>query len=560
MGKPTPPDVFAAAFPVLSEGQIKVLQTYGSEREVQVGEDLFHQGDRSLDFFVLLEGEVELLEHLADEDRSISSRGPGHFFGELNMLTGQAVILTARVRQAGRVLQLTVPAIKEVIQQEPRLSDLILQAFMLRRAILSELGTGGRIVGSLHSADTTRLLTFMARNRLPHAFLDLDTDPEAEVFLRRAGGEPGPDPYLVWQGRHANLNPSNSQLAQWIGLDRKADLEERYDVVVIGAGPAGLGSAVNAASEGLCVLVVDKYAIGGQAGTSSRIENYLGFPAGLSGADLTTRAHIQAEKFGTRISVPHEAVSLRQDGDDIVVGLDDACAVRARSVIVATGVRYRRPPVARLAEFDGIDVFYAATDMEARRCFGRAVAVIGGGNSAGQAALFLARTGLDVTILVRREGLSDTMSQYLIDQIEALPTIEVRPFTESKALIGTDRLEGVEVEDSRSGERDVLHVGAIFMMIGADPNTDWLADTLAIDEKGFILTGGDLGDGRDERWSDLDRGPMPMETSMPGVFAVGDVRSGSVKRVASSVGEGSMAVQYLHRYLADQYAGRTTPA
>ena len=558
MAKPTSPDMFDAAFPILTEGQIDVLRTYGAEREITVGEDLFHQGERSLDFFVLLEGEVELLEHLADEDRSISTRGPGHFFGEINMLTGQAVILTARVRKAGRVLQLSVPAIKEVVQQQPRLSDLILQAFILRRTILVKLGTGGRVVGSLHSADTTRLLTFMARNRLPHAFLDLVEDPEAEPFLRRAGGQPGPDPYLVWQGTQANLNPTNRQLAEWMGLDRKADLDERYDVVVIGAGPAGLGSAVNASSEGLRVLVVDKYAVGGQAGTSSRIENYLGFPAGLSGADLTTRAHIQAEKFGTRISVPHQAVGLARDGDDLQVTLDDTCTVRARSVIVATGVRYRRPPVDRLDEFDGMDVFYAATDMEARRCMGRAVAVIGGGNSAGQAALFLARSGLDVTIVIRREGLADTMSRYLIDQIENLPEISLRPFTECRALLGADRLEGVEVEDIRTGERDTLPVGALFMMIGADPQTDWLAGTLAVDEKGFILTGADLEDDV----SDLERGrdPMPMETSMPGVFAVGDVRSGSVKRVASSVGEGSMAVQYLHRYLSDQYAGRTTPA
>ncbi|MDQ3515132.1 MAG: FAD-dependent oxidoreductase [Chloroflexota bacterium] len=560
MVKPQPDDVYAAAFPILAEGQIEVLRTYGTERETSRGEDLFHQGQRSLDFFVLLEGEVELLEHLADGDRSISTRGPGHFFGELNMLTGQAVILTARVREAGRVLQLTVPAIKEVITQQPRLSDLILQAFMLRRAILTEMGTGGRIVGSLHSPDTTRMLTFMARNRLPHAFMDVDTDPGAEAFLRRAGGEPGSDPYVVWQGTEAYLNPSNAKLAKWIGLDRTADLEARYDVVVIGAGPAGLGAAVNAASEGLCVLVMDKYAIGGQAGTSSRIENYLGFPAGLSGADLTTRAFIQAEKFGTRISVPHEAVGLVRDGDDLLVRLDDACTVRTRSVIVATGVRYRRPPVGRLEEFDGMDVFYAATDMEARRCGGRPVAVIGGGNSAGQAALFLGKSGLQVTIVVRRAGLADTMSQYLIDQIDQLPEIEVLPFTESRSLLGDDRLEGIEVEDIRTGERDILRVGAIFMMIGADPNTIWLADTVALDDKGFILTGGELGERWDEHGRDLGRDPMPMETSLPGVFAVGDVRSGSVKRVASGVGEGSMAVQYLHRYLADQFARRTTPA
>jgi thioredoxin reductase (NADPH) len=539
--------------PTLNEDQIEVLSRYGETRKTEVGQVLYRAGDTTNDFFVVLEGEVEVIDDFAGEARTIGVFLAGRFLTELNMLTGQALYLTAVVREGGEVLAISREQLKEVVTEEPNLSDIILKAFLARRSYLMRTGVGLRIIGSRHSGDATRLREFAARNRLPHVWIELEEDPRAEALLERFGASPSETPVTIWQGKEVLKNPTNAELARTIGLKVDAPWERTYDLVVVGAGPAGLGASVYGASEGLSTLALESVALGGQAGTSSRIENYLGFPAGLSGFELASRALVQADKFGARTAVPEEAVSLKWEDGYYRIGLSEGGEVVARSVIAASGARYRRLDVPRLGRFEGVSIHYAATQAEAQRCEGEEVAVVGGGNSAGQASLFLAGRTPRVHLLIRGDDLGKSMSRYLVDRVTGAQNVELRPNTEVRELMGEDRLEGVVVEDNRSGARRTLGARALFFFIGAQANSGWLQGTVELDERGFVLTGRELDYSalEEDSWRERSREPFLLETSLPGVFAAGDVRSGSIKRCASAVGEGAMAVRLVHQYLAD---------
>src|ERR671917_217153 len=409
----------------------------------------------------------------------------------------------------------------------------VLEAFLARRAWSVRTGLGLRIIGSRHSSDATRLRGFATRNRLPHVWIELEEDPGAEALLKSFGTDTSETPVTIWQGKEVLENPTNTELARAIGLKVDVPRKQTYDLVVVGAGPAGLGAAVYGASEGLSTLALESTALGGQAGTSSRIENYLGFPAGLSGFELASRALIQADKFGTQTAVPQEALSVEREGDDYRIGLSEAGEVVARSVIAASGARYRRLDVPGLERFEGVSVHYAATAAEAQPFEGEEVAVVGGGNSAGQAALFLAGRARRVYLLVRGHDLGKGMSSYLVDRVTDAENVELLANTEVRELVGEDRLEGVVVEDNRPGSRRTLGAKALFVFIGAEANTGWLRGAVELDERGFVLTGVEISRSAlvGDAWQDLSREPYLLETSLPGVFAAGDVRSGSIKRV-----------------------------
>ncbi len=539
------------AYPRLTDDQIAVLAECAERRQVGPGDLLYREGEPSSELFVVLSGKVAIVEGYPDAERVLQVHGPRRFLGELGLLEGQAAFVTAVVVEPGEVLAVETSELRGLLAGEPVLGDLILRAYLLRRTLLVGQGAGFRIVGSGYSPDTRRLLEFAARNRLPHRWLDLEKDPQAEALLRQLGIAPSETPVVIWRGDLVLRNPGNAELARIVGLRAPASGPVASDLLVIGAGPAGLAASVYGASEGVSVVVVDAVATGGQASTSSRIENYLGFPAGISGAELAERAVVQATRFGARICVPAEAVHLgRQDGD-YVVRLDDDSAT-AHTVVLATGARYRRLNVPGVEELEGLGVHYAATVWEARRCRADPVAVVGGGNSAGQAALFLAEQAPRVHLLVRGQDLGAHMSRYLVDRIERHPRIDVRLHTEVREVRGTDAVDSLVVEDNRTGERQTLPVRALFIFIGAVPCTSWLTGAVALDGHGFVLTGGDAAaTAQAEEWRHLNRSPMTLETSMPGVFAVGDVRSGSVKRVASAVGEGAMAVRLVHERLRE---------
>jgi thioredoxin reductase (NADPH) len=547
-------EIRSTRVPKLREDQIEVLMRYGQTRTTEVGEVLFRAGDASSDFMVILEGEVEAVDDFAGEARSMGVMRAGRFLGDLNMLTEQPIYLSGVVRVGGEVLAIPRERLKEVITEEPNLSDIILKAFLARHSWGMRTGLGLRIIGSHYSGDAARLREFAARNRLPHVWIELEEDPgAAEALLERFDAKPSEAPVAIWQGKDVLKNPTNPELARAIGLRVDVPRERTYDLVVVGAGPAGLGAAVYGASEGLSTLALESTALGGQAGTSSRIENYLGFPAGLSGFELASRAMVQADKFGARTAVPQAAVGLRRGDGHYRIELSEGGEVEARSVLAATGARYRRLHVDRLERFEGVSIHYAATEAEAQRCEGEEVVVVGGGNSAGQAALFLAGRTQRVYLLIRGDDLAKGMSRYLAERVEAAENIELLPNTEVSELGGEDRLEGVVVEDNRSGARRPLGAVALFVFIGAKANTGWLQGGVELDERGFVLTGREL-DGsvlEEDAWRGLSREPDLLETSMPGVFAAGDVRSNSIKRVASAVGEGSMAVRLVHQYLAD---------
>src|SRR5215211_4572286 len=546
-------EIRTTANPTLTEDQIEFLRRYGKTRNTEAGQFLFRAGDTSCDFMVILEGEVEIVDDFAGEARSLGVLQAGRFVGEMTMLTGQAIYVSAMVRKGGKVLAIPPARLKEVVTEEPALSDILLMAFLARRSYAMRVGVGLRIVGSRHSSDATRLREFAARNRLPLGWIDLEEDPKAEALLARFGTKPSETPVTIWQGEEVLKNPTNAELARSIGLRVEAPRERTYDLVVVGTGPAGLGASVYGASEGLSTLVLESIALGGQAGTSSRIENCLGFPAGLSGFELASRALVQADKFGARTAVPQEAVGLKRTDGYYLIGLSEGGEVAARGVIAATGARYRRQEVHGLGRFEGESVHYAATEAEAQRCEGEEVAVVGGGNSAGQAALFLAGRTRRVYLLIRGDDLGKGMSRYLVDRVMDAENVELLANTEVGELMGEDRLEGVVVEDNRSGVRRTLGARALFVFIGADANTGWLRGAVELDERGFVLTGRELdGSALDEdTWRERPREPFLLETSLPGVFAAGDVRSGSIKRCASAVGEGAMAVKLVHQYLAD---------
>jgi thioredoxin reductase (NADPH) len=537
----------------LREEQIEVLRSYGHTRETEAGQVLFRAGDSSNDFFVILEGEVEIIDDFAGEVRTVGVFRPGTFLGDLHMLTGQGVPLSAVVSVGGEVLAIPRERLKEVVTEELDLSNVLIDTFLARRSFLMRIGVGLRIIGSRHSRDATRLREFAARNRLPHVWIELEEDPNAEALLERFGAKPSETPVAIWQGKDVLKNPTNPELARTMGLKVEVPRERTYDLVVVGAGPAGLGAAVYGASEGLSTLALESVALGGQAGTSSRIENYLGFPVGLSGLELASRALAQVDKFGAQTAVPEEVVSLRRENGHYRIGLYEGGEIVARSVIVATGARYRRLAVPGLERFEGISVHYAATEAEVQRFEGEEVVVVGGGNSAGQAAVYLAGRTRRVYLLIRGADLGKGMSRYLVDRVTSTENVELLANTEVRELVGEDRLEGIVVEHNRSGVRRTLGARALFVFIGAQANTGWLQGSAELDKRGFVLTGRALDASalEEDAWQGLSREPYRLETSMPGVFAAGDVRSGSIKRCASAVGEGSMAVSLVHQYLAE---------
>jgi thioredoxin reductase (NADPH) len=534
------------AFPRLSDDQIAALEQEGGRRPVEAGDFLFRDGDPTYDFFVVLRGAVAIIQDLGyATERTIGVHGERRFLGELNLLSGEAVYLDAKVIESGEVLQVPRDRLRELVGSQPGLGDVILAAFLARRGLLIGLAAGPKVVGSRFSEDTRRLRVFLARNRIPHGFMDLEEDASAELLLRQVGVDPAETPIVLRRGELLR-NPSNAELARALGLQVPSRSEAVCDMLVIGAGPAGLAASVYGASEGLATVIIDAVAAGGQASTSTRIENYLGFPAGISGMELAERAIVQANKFGARLTVPAEAVGFRRHGDHYRLRLGDGEEVDARTVVIATGARYRRLDVPRIDELTGLGVYYAATSMEAEMCRGSHVAIVGGGNSAGQAAVFLSKHVRAVTLMVRGPELERSMSRYLIDQLDRIENVSVRTHTEVAELVGDRGVESLVVADNRTGDRETLDVAALFVFIGADPRTAWLEGEVLLDKKGFVLTGRDL----DGRLGDEVPAPFLLETSAPGVFAVGDARSGSVKRVASAVGEGSMAVRLVHQRLA----------
>lgn len=535
------------AFPRLSDDQIAALAAHGTRRETRPGDVLFHEGDEGYDFFVVLAGTVKTVaDQGTGAERPIAVHGPGRFLGELSLLTGQPAFFAAVVQEPGEVLQVPVEQLRQLVVQDPALGDLVLRAYVLRRELLVGLGAGLKIVGSRFTPDTRRLRDFAARNRLPHRWIDPEQDLGAEALLAQLGVPPSETPVVIW-GDRVLRNPSNAELAAVLGLRKLVPPTAVCDLVVVGAGPAGLAAAVYGASEGLATVALDGVATGGQASTSSRIENYLGFPSGISGAELAERATIQARKFGARVAVGEEATALERRDGHYALALDDGETLETRTVVVATGARYRKLPVERLAQFEGAGVYYAATLMEAQFCVGDAVAVVGGGNSAGQATVFLAQHARHVYLLLRHADLGRDMSRYLADRIDRTPGVEVLAQTEVRELAGDEALEGIVVEHRPSGERRRLDVRELFVFIGAAPCTGWLGDAVALDERGYVLTGPDAA-----RAAATDGSPLLLETSLPGVLAVGDVRSGSIKRVASAVGEGAMAVRLVHEHLNDR--------
>ena len=542
-------DSSSEAFWTLTVEQIDVLRSHGQVQQTQDGEVLFQQGELTCDFYVVLEGEVELIEPTLVTPRVIGVRRPREIVGELNLLTEEVTYLSAVVRKGGSVLAIPADDLRTIVMDDPGFSDFLLRAFLLLRSHLVELGAGLKIVGSHFSPDTRRLRQFAARSRLPHDWIDVEKDPIAESLLRQFNIRPEETPVVIWKGTEILRNPSNADLARVLGIGDELDPEANYDLVVVGSGPGGLAAAVYGASEGLKTLIVESVATGGQAGMASRIENYLGFPAGLSGVELASRALVQADKFGASIAVPREAVALRRDGHAYAITLDDGEEIVGGSVILALGARYRKLGVPGETELEGGNVYYAATEVEAQVCQGQDIAVVGGGNSAGQAALFLAERANKVYLLARCDDLGEDMSRYLIDRILAISNIEVLIQTCVAELVGENELTGVTIEHKHTGERRAIDVTALFIFIGADAPTAWLADTLALDEKGFISTG--LSVKTAPAWQDADRDPFLFEASLPGVFAVGDVRSGAIRRTASAVGEGSMAVRLCHAYLAE---------
>lgn len=539
------------AYPRLDDRQIATLEHGGSRRTVAKGERLVREGERSDEFFVVLRGMVAI--EVNDETgapQRIRVHGPRRFLGELADLEGQASFYTATMVQDGEVLVVPVNRVRRLVEHDQGLSDLILRAYLLRRSLLIEDAPGLRIVGSCYSPYTARLREFAARNRLPHRWLDLDRDRNAERLIRRFGLSTEETPVVIWGGRVLR-NPTNNEVAHLVGL-QVADVAVReWDVVIVGAGPAGLAAAVYGASDGLRTTALELTAVGGQAGTSSKIENYLGFPAGISGSDLAERAALQADKFAARIAVSAEAVALESDGDRLAVRLSDGSRLACRAIVLASGARYRTLSAPGIDRFQGSGVYYAATHQEALNCGAGAVVVVGGGNSAGQATVFLASRGNPVHLLIRGDDLSKSMSRYLVDQIRKNPKVSVHVRTEVRRACGDGQLEAIVAEDNRTGLRFLIKTRALFVFIGAVPNTGWLSGALTLDDHGFVATGTDaLYPDGDRRQTAIRRRPLPLETSRPGVFAAGDVRSRSVKRVASAVGEGSMTIRQINDYLS----------
>jgi thioredoxin reductase (NADPH) len=540
------PAVDDAAAPTLDARALRALSPFGAERAVAVGDVLYQADSPSSEFFVILDGEVEVVR--PDDDRGevlVVVHGAGRFLGELNVLTGQTPYLTARMRTPGRVLAVPYPEFRRFMSSVPDVADVIFNALTARRKYLGggEAARALRIVGSRYSPEAMALRGYATRSHVAHTWIDIEDAADADALLARMGLTLDDLP-VVRTTTVVLRRATPGELGEHLGLTFRPRPGYLFDLIVVGTGPAGLAASVYGASEGLDTVSVDGVAIGGQAGASSRIENYVGFPNGISGDELASRAAIQAQRLGARLNAPCRAAGLRPEQGFHVVTLDDGSEIPTRAVIIASGARYRRLDVDGLERFEGAGVYYAATDLEARICGGLDVVVVGGGNSAGQAAIYLAQQGSRVSIAIRGTDLSKNMSRYLVDRIEADARIAVLRTTEVRALTGEQHLASTVLEDTATGRRTTVPCSGLFCFIGAEPATEWLGNAVALDRNGFILTDRQLGAPFPAR------DPLPFETSVMGVFAVGDVRHGSMKRVAAAVGEGSSAVRSVFDHLS----------
>ena len=548
----TSPEEREKMFPTLTEAQIARVVAYGTVRETPAGKLLVEQGQHDLPFILVISGAMEILRLSPRGDQLVVVHGPGNFFGDVTMLSSRPSLVSARMRDAGQLVIMDRKCVQSLVQNDAELGDIFMRAFILRRVNLIAQGWGNVLVlGSSHSAGTLRVREFLSRNGHPYTYVDLENDEGTQELLDRFQVGAADVPVLICGGKTILRNPTNEQVADCLGFNAGIDARQLRDVIIVGAGPAGLSSAVYAASEGLSALVVETTAPGGQAGSSSKIENYLGFPTGISGLDLAGRAINQAQKFGAEMMIGHRVQRLTCARKPYTIEVEGGQKLSSRTLVIASGVQYRKLPLPNMSQFDSTGVYYWATPMEAQLCTGDEVIVVGGGNSAGQAAVYLAKTAAHVHILIRAEGLAGTMSRYLIRRIEESSSITVHPNTEITALHGGDgKLDRVEWRETKTGkaeERDICHV---FVMTGAKPNTEWLGACVVKDRQGFIKTGPALtpDDLLAAHWP-LTRSPYFLETSLPGVFAVGDVRAGNIKRIASAVGEGSIAISLVHQAL-----------
>ena len=539
---------FPAAFPKLSPLQMAEVAKVAACRTYNNGDTLLKAGDTTFKFHVIQRGEIDIYDRTGDETKLLVTHEPLEFTGDIANLAGRASNVDAIAKGTVEVYEICSQELRIIIGQRPDLSDTILSAFIERSRVLSESDfTGVRVIGSRFSQDTFRIRDFLSKNRVLFTWMDVENDPHVDDLLQRFHVQVSDTPIVAYANEWLLRNPSNMQLAQRIGIKHEFK-EDLYDLVIAGGGPAGLAAAVYGASEGLKTMVLEMIAPGGQAGTSSRIENYLGFPRGVSGSELASRASLQAEKFGARLNVPSKVTGLSFENKHNVITLDTGEKISSKTLIIASGAEYRKLDLKNLEKYEGRGIYYAATKMEATICRGEAVAVVGGGNSAGQAAVFLSSNVSKVFLIVRGQNLSLTMSKYLEQRITECTEIELLLNTEIKEIKGDEQVEAIDIINNKTKEEKKLSVGALFSFIGAIPRTEWLPEEIETDEKGFIKTG--LNAGKSSYWSN-SRQPLFLETTRAGVFAAGDVRSNSVKRVSSAVGEGSMAVQFVHEYLKD---------
>lgn len=539
-------------FPKLTPKQIRRVTPHGFTRKTGRDEVLYEQGDSAVPFFVVVSGELEVLRPSGAVETLVAVHRSGQFTGEVGTLSGRPTMFRVRVTKPGKVIEVDRRHMLTLVQTDAELGEILMRAFILRRAELITAGVGDIVlIGSTYSADTLRIKEFLMRNGHPYSYIDLEHDPEVQNMLDSFHLTASEIPVVICRGQVVLRNPSKQEIADCLGFNESINQTEVRDLIIIGAGPSGLAAAVYGASEGLDVLVLETSSPGGQAGSSSRIENYLGFPTGISGQDLAGRAYLQAQKFGAEILIT-KGIRLLCDRKPYVIEVENGTRIPARAVVVATGAAYRKPQCEKLPRFEGAGVYYAATPMESQLCKSEEVIVVGGGNGAGQAAVFLSESTRRVHMLVRSASLAEKMSRYLIRRIEETPNIIFRPYTEVIGLEGDDHLESVRWRNNQTGLTEEYKIRHMFLMTGADPNSSWLDGCIALDSKGFIKTGLDLSPEilSAAHWP-LTRQPYLLEASLPGVFAVGDVRGGSIKRVASAVGEGSIAISFVHKVLQE---------
>jgi len=539
-------------FPTLTPAQIGRIQPHGRIRTIQRGDLLIEQGDNSVPFFVVIKGELEILRPFGTNETLVTVHSSGQFTGEVNTLSGRRSLFRVRVTKPGKVIELNHQQMLGLVQTDAELGDILMRAFILRRVELISAGVGDIVlIGSTNSAGTLRIKEFLMRNGHPYSYIDLELDPDVQNFMDGFKVSTSEIPVLICQGQLVLRNPSNEEIVSCLGFNESIDHSHVRDLVIVGAGPSGLAAAVYGASEGLDVLVLETTSPGGQAGSSSRIENYLGFPTGISGQELAARAYLQAQKFGAHMLIT-QARGLICDSKPYEIEIDNGTRIFTRTVLIATGAQYRKLSLENLSRYEGAGIYYGATFVEAQLCGGEEVIVVGGGNAAGQAAVFLSGFTKRVHILIRSAALANTMSRYLVRRIEETAAIILHPNTEIVALEGAKHLENVIWRDKQKDQTEKNKIRHIFVMTGADPNTRWLSGCVSLDSEGFIKTGLDLSpkDLSDVPWP-VSRQPYLLETSNPGVFAVGDVRSGSIKRVASAVGEGSIAISFIHKVLQE---------